>query len=127
MKYIKGTQTYSLSYEDKTAPTWKVNLVCDGESEGIWVKQGDKEVVLLNHSIAIYPFPSWGIIIPSTRDASDESDIREVIDITKLRGDSPDNTVLTLHPEAWDQYIEHGKIDAEGNFIIPKNEEEDHG
>lgn len=117
MKYIKGTQTYPLSYEDKTAPTWKVNLVCNGDAEGIWVKQGDKEVVLLNHALAFYPFPSWGVVIPSTRDDKDTSQNRERIDITTLRGDSPADTVLTLHPEAWDQYIEHGQIDTDGNFI----------
>jgi len=120
MKYVKGTQTYSLDLDNKTAPTTKANIICDGEVEGIWIKQGDGEVVLLNHALAFYPFPSWGTIIPSTRDTKDKSDKRERIDITALRGYSPADTVLTLHPEAWDQYIEQGTMDAEGNFIIPK-------
>lgn len=118
MKYIKSTQAYSISYEDKTAPTCKVNLICNGDTEGIWVKQGDGEITLLNHALAFYPFPSWGAIIPSTRDAKDTSDIRERIDVTELRGSTPADTIITLHPEAWDQYIERGLIDAEGNLII---------
>lgn len=122
MKYTKGNQTFHLDADDDTVPTWKVNLQCAGESEGIWVKQGEGEVVLLNHALAFFPFPSWGTVIPSTSNPKNTSDIRERIDITSLRGNSPDETILMLHPEAWDQYIEQGIIDKDGNFIAPKED-----
>ena len=128
MKYVKGTQTFPLDADDKTVPTWKVNIQYTSggrlETEGIWVKQGDGEVVLLNHALAFYPFPSWGTVIPSKSNPKDTTDARERIDITSLRGTSPDETILTLHPEAWDQYIDQGVMDADGNFIIPKDDED---
>jgi len=121
MKYIKGPQNYSL----ESLETCKCNVVCSGNSEGIWVKQADGEVILQNHSLAFYPFPTWGLVLPSKSHTKDTSNTRERIDVTALRGDSPDKTVLTIHPEAWESYLKEGVIDEEGNFIIPKDAKEE--
>lgn len=126
MKYIKGEQTYPISAGDDTTPTWKCRLVCDGtDGEGIWVKQGEKEIVLLNDSLHFLPFRTWGAVFPSNSHPKDTNQERETIDVAKFRGETPDDAVITLHPEAWDSYIEHGVIDTDGNFIIP--EESDNG
>jgi hypothetical protein len=116
MKYIKGTQDYEIG---ENANLIKFNLICKGESEGIWAVQGPDTVTLQNHALCFYPFPSWGVVLPSKNPPGNN---RERIDVTELRGTSPDKTVLTLHPEAWKQYLEHGTIDEDGNFIIPKEE-----
>ena len=117
MKYIKGTQTYKL----ESLELCKMRLTCASNTpEGIWVRQADHEVVLQNDALAFYPFNSWGVVLPSKYCPGDKPDARESIDVTELRGNSPADTVLTLHPEAWDQYLEHKVIDAEGNFVIPE-------
>jgi hypothetical protein len=124
MKYIKGNQTYPLSAEDATVPTWKCRLVCGGaDGEGIWVKQGEKEVVLLNDSLHFYPFRTWGAVFPSRSHPKDTSEERETIDVASIRGETPEDCVITLHPEAWDQYLERGIIDEDGNLIAPEEEE----
>lgn len=110
MKYIKGTQTYKLGEDD--AEITKVGLMCNGDGEGIWVEQHDNEVVLQNHSLAMYG-PSWGAVIPSTRKKDDMFSMREEIDVTALSEEKE----LTLHPSAWDTYLEKGLIDADGNHI----------
>jgi len=107
MKYIRGDQTYKLG----DLPTLKINLVADGESEGIWVKQAEKEVILQNHAVGFYPIQSWGVVLPSTNPSGEQ---REKIDVTEMRGEGPKDLELTLHPEAWDQYLEHNTIDEEG-------------
>jgi hypothetical protein len=127
MKYVKGNQTFALTDDGKgeQVPMCKCRLVCQGEAEGIWIRQGHGEVALLNDSLAFYPFRSWGVIFPSKSHPNDESDLRETIDVTKIRGTSPDGVVLTLHPEAWDSYIKQGIIDEDGNFIIPNERKQE--
>lgn len=115
MKYKKGDQTSKM----ESLPEVKFNLVADGDSEGIWAGQAEDHVVLLNHALCFFPFPSWGVVLSSGNPAGN---LREKIDVTELRGESPDNTTLTLHPDAWAQYLEHGIIDEEGN-LTPKFEE----
>jgi hypothetical protein len=110
-KYHKGQQTESL--ED--IPLSKVNLVQDGDIEGPWVKQGPDYVVLQNHAVCFLPVPSWGTVLPSRNPPGER---REVIDVSHLKPADG----LELHPEAWDEYLDRGTIDAEGNYI-PKEPE----
>lgn len=125
MKYTKGNQTFPLDPEDKTAPTWKVRLTAgEPDGEGIWVKQGHGEVVLFNHSLLI-PFPSWGMVIPSKSNPDDKSDLREQIDLVDVFGGDFSKMEPVLHPEAWDQYLQNGKIDEEGNLLILDEVEEE--
>jgi len=125
MKYTKGNQTFPLDPEDKTVPTWKVRLTAGNpDGEGIWVKQGQGEVVLLNHSLFI-PFPSWGMVIPSQSNPDDKSDLREEIDLVDVFGGDPSKIQPVLHPEAWEQYLKHGQIDEEGNLLILDEADED--
>ena len=111
MKYVKGDQEYKLDSKEMI----KVNLVHDGEIEGIWARQADDHIVLQNASLAFYPLPSWGAVFPSTPDH--ESEYRKKIDVTSIRGDSPLGTVLELHPEAWDKYIAQNMINEEGQLL----------
>jgi len=117
MKCIKGNQTYQI--ED--LPLQKVNLVADGETEGLWVRQAEHEVILQNHAFAFFPYPSWGAVLPST---NPPGAAREVIDVTKIRGSSPKSLVLTFHPEAWDSMLKSNIIDTEGNLLPPPEEQE---
>jgi len=107
MKYIRGNQTYKLD----DLPLGKVNLVADGDREGIWVKQGEKEVVLQNHALHFYPLQSWGAVLPSTNPVGN---LREEIDVTEMRGEGPMDLELILHPEAWDEYLKRGTINEGG-------------
>lgn len=106
MKYIKGTQTYSL--KDKTCKLIKVSLSDGmGFSESPWAMQmeGAKDCVLQNHALAFTPHPSWGAVIPGSFNF-----------LPMLKKQE-----LTLHPEAWADYLKMGIIDAEGNFIEEKD------
>lgn len=123
MKYVKGTQQYNIG-EGSELPTWKCRLVCNGEGEGIWITQGHNEVVLLNDSIHFLPFRTWGAVLQSKSNPEDTSKERETIDVTEFRGETPDGVVITLHPEAWDQYIEHGYINENGEIISDEFEDE---
>jgi hypothetical protein len=126
MKYVKGNQTYPISADDKTMPTWKCRMVCNGaDGEGIWVKQGEGEIVLLNDSLHFLPFRTWGAVFPSASNPKDTNPQRETIDVARYRGESPDDCVITLHPEAWAAYLEHGVIDEEGNFLGEGKEEDE--
>lgn len=117
MKYVRGNQTYKLD----DMPMLKVNVVADGQSEGPWVRQASDHVVMLNHLICFYPFYSWGTILPSK---NPPGDLRETIDVSKIRGDSPDETELTLHPEAWDVYLKIGYINDQGEIIAKEDKME---
>lgn len=122
MKYIKGNQKYSLS--DKSIPLLKCRVTCgNGSAEGIWVKQADNEVVLQNDSIHFLPFRTWGMVLPSKCTSKDTEGERETIDVTKLRGSSPEGVVLTLHPDAWNDYVKNKYIDENGD-LLEKDEEE---
>lgn len=110
MRYIKGEQTYKL--ED--LPTLKINLVADGEVEGIWVRQAETEVVLQNHALCFSPIQSWGAVLPSI---NPPGETREKIDVTEMRGEGPKDLELTLHPEEWASYLKGGVIDEEGRLL----------
>jgi hypothetical protein len=108
MKYIRGTQTYSL--EDPKCKLTKVSL-SDGKgfSESPWAVQfpGENHCVLQNHALAFTPHESWGAIIPGSFNFLPMLEKQE----------------LTLHPEAWAKYIEHGIIDEQGNYIKKESAE----
>ena len=111
MKYVKGEQKDTI----ESGELGKMRLVVDGEdTENIWVRRlpNDKVSVLQNHALNLYPFSSWGTIIPS---------IGSQFDLKEMR----DKFQLELHPEAYDGYLEQGAIDKDGNFIPPKQENED--
>jgi hypothetical protein len=109
MKYIRGDQDYAL--EDK--PLLKVNLLDrNGDPEGIWVRQADDHVVLQNFALAFYPFPSWGVVLPSDNPPGDR---RETIDATVLMQGPME---LPLHPEAWDSLRADGLIDEDGTLDV---------
>lgn len=110
MKYIRGEQTYKIDDLPKT----KVRVVAAGEGEGPWAAQADDHVVMLNDLVCFYPFRSWGLVLPSTNPSGS---LCENIDVTELRGTSPVGVELTIHPEAWDAYIEHGYINDQGEII----------
>lgn len=103
LHYRKGTQTEKM---DKL-PMLKIFLVVDGEKEGPWARQGPDYVVLQNNAIAFFPYRSWGVVLPSNNHPGEK---REVIDASHLKPSDG----LELHPDAWDYYLEHGFIDADG-------------
>lgn len=96
INYRKGNQAAKLD----DLPLQKINLGTNGDYESIWVLRGTDYVVLQNTAVCFMPFPSWGVVLPLTK---------------PLDG-------LELHPEAWDQYLERGTIDPEGNFIVPEED-----
>lgn len=116
MKFIRGKQTDKI---DDGAMT-KTRVVCDGFAERIWVRQFQDHVVLVNSSFHLMPYNTWGWVLPS-RDPAGL--LAEEIDITEIRGEHPDDTVLEMHPEAWDQHLEANIIDEEGNYLEPTEEE----
>lgn len=106
MRYRRGTQIDKL--ED--LPTHKANIVMNGTTEGIWVKQGADYVVLQNHALHFYPFHSWGCVFSSKNPPGNR---RETIDVSYLQPTDG----LELHPEAWDSYLVSKTMDAEGNWL----------
>lgn len=81
-----------------------------------WVRQAADHVVVINDLVCFYPFRSWGVILPSKNPSGDQ---RERIDVTELRGKSPKNTILTLHPEGFDALVKIGYITVDGELIPP--------
>lgn len=74
----------------------KVHISIKGkEGENIWVRKDPENDVmyLSNHAVMFYPMPSWGMELP----------LRDDIDLYPFRGDSPDDTVITVAPEAYDE------------------------
>ncbi|CCH01926.1 hypothetical protein FAES_3920 [Fibrella aestuarina BUZ 2] len=106
LRYRQATYaTYPL--EDQ--PLGKIRLTCgEGPGEGIWVARpaGADHVVLQNDALNFYPNKSIGVILPTTGNN---------YDATNLLNEG----VLDLHPEAWQQYLEHGLIDASGRWLGP--------
>ena len=99
MKYIKGSQESSLS----TLPLIKVKMVDPkGDFESILARQGDEEVYLQNHLFSLL-FHTWGVVFPYSGE------------VIHLPEEFPE--VLTLHPDAWEEYLKNGIIDKEGNFL----------
>lgn len=70
-----------------------------GDIEHIWVAidEENKVMYLLNHALMFYPMPSWGMELPLTRDT---------IDLHKYRGDSIDETDITMCEEAYNSLKE---------------------
>lgn len=106
VKYIRGTQTSKIEEGVQGKMRLHIN---DEDPENIWIRTCEDGIVIQNHAFNLYPFSSWGAIVP--KDGNLIS-IRESMEIT-------------LHPEAYDEYLKQGIIDAEGNFILPKQEEDD--
>jgi len=111
LHYRKGNQKETLD----SLPLQKIDLVMDGDIEGIWVRQGKDYVVLQNAALHFYPFPSWGVVFASKNPPGDR---RETIDISQLKPAEG----LELHPEAWRHYLKRGTIDAEGCYIAARQE-----
>lgn len=99
-KYVKAQVDYPLEGLEMT----KKHL--QPVPESIWAKLSPdgKSLILQNHAVGLYPFESWGMIIPRT-----------TYDLLEL----PENRVV--HPEAWDAMIEAKIIDEEGNYIKDLN------
>jgi hypothetical protein len=112
MKIYKSDSTTSL------IPKGKVILTVNGKDpENIWIAidNDKKKMYLLNHALAFYPFPSWG----------SEWDLANSLDVGKAKGKSPDDTILTLHQEAYDnlsKYINDDIFDTQ-KFIDDMNSE----
>lgn len=100
MKYIKAEGASPL----EGLELGKQDLVCNGEHESIWVKKDGEHAYLQNHALCFYPFPSWGAQVPN----------KSSFDATGMRGEKPEDTVLTMHPEAYDFMVEKEWIDSEG-------------
>ena len=93
----------------------KVRLTVNGEDpENIWVARDheSKKMYLLNHALAFFPFPSWGTEFP----------LQNSIDVAEIRGESPDDTVLTVHKEAYDNMKKH--LNEEGILQDSYHEEQ---
>jgi hypothetical protein len=99
MRYIKGSQETVL----KDLPIIKVKMVDpQGEVESIWAREGKCEIYLGNHSVS-FSCPTWGVAFPYS---GEDILLPEVF---------PE--VLTLHPDAWEEYLKNGIIDKEGNLL----------
>lgn len=104
MIYIRGTQEYKL----RDGILGKISLTDDdGFTETPWIKrfEGIDEVVLVNEALAFVPYPSWGAILPN---------VHKFNFLAMLETEQ-----LTLHPEAFDQYVKAGSIDEQGNYLLP--------
>lgn len=109
MKYLKSESTVDL----ESLPKGKAMLsVKGGDRENIWVAKDEenKKMYLLNHSLNLYPFPSWGA----------EFDLVSSLDLDSVRGNTPDDLVLTIHSSAYENYKSF--IDEDGSFN-PENYE----
>ncbi len=106
MKVFRSTNETPL----ESLPKGKVRLTVDGDDpENIWVANDEvnKKMYLLNHAVNFYPVPSWGSEWP----------LSKVLDIAEARGESPEETVLTFHAEAYgvlEPFITDGDLDLEG-------------
>lgn len=77
-----------------------VHLSNDLDSnESIWVAkdQENKVMYLLNHAVAFFPFPSWGMELP----------LQQKVDLLPYRGQTPDDAEFTVCKEAYDIYKEY--------------------
>lgn len=106
MKILRSANTTPLEEMEKG----KVRLTVSGnDSENIWVAKDpeNNKMYLLNHALAFYPFPSWGT----------EWELASTLDVAKARGESPDETVLTFHSEAY-EYLKD-KLKNDGQTLDP--------
>lgn len=108
IKYIKSTHSDPL----EGGVMGKMRLSVNGENvENIWVKRFDGFSILQNHSINLFPFESWGAIIPSVGSEFDLHDMQE-------------KYVIELHPEAFDTYVKESIITPDGEYIVKEVVEE---
>lgn len=65
----------------------------DPTPESIWVAMDEENKVmyLLNHSIAMFPYPSWGMELP----------LGKRVDINKHRNEDPNKTTIIVCKEAY--------------------------
>ena len=117
MKYTKGDAKFSLDEDKREFDYVKVRIQLDNEQFGVggetpWAFKCKKtgNLFLANHAVALMPFPSWGMSIPSSSVNQEQAD------------ELYENRVL--HPEAFEAYIENKVIDAEGNFLNPVGDEQ---
>jgi len=68
--------------------------------------QVNKKMYLINHAVAFFPFPSWGT----------EWELSNQVDVGEARGDAPEDTKLTFHPEAYKMITQF--LDSEGMMDI---------
>ena len=101
IKYVKANVTYTL--EECVNKKKLLKPV----SENIWIghKEGEATCVLRNHAVGMYPYPSWGMVIPYNGAVNLET--------------YWDQAEIALHPEAWNDYVNAGTITSEGEFIVP--------
>ena len=117
MKYIRGNQTYSL----EECTLIKVRLTDNDQNdpfvESPWAKRykDSEESVLQNHALAFLPFHSWGAVLPVVEG--------QTLDFIPFL----EKEELTFHPEAFDNYLASGVIDAEGNYIFKREEKKCEG
>lgn len=75
--------------------------------ESIWVAMDEenKKMYLLNHAIAMFPYPSWGMELP----------LQKSIDINNHRAKTPEQTVMIVCKEAYEaleRYLDKcGRLD----------------
>lgn len=87
----------------------KTRITIKGDDvESIWCKKDPEgNAYLMNHAMMFYPFPSWGLQVNADLNG----------DLSSIRGESTDDTVMYLHPEAYDNLSEF--IGEDGEFDIP--------
>ena len=109
MRYLKSENTTPLNQME----LGKVRLTVNGQdTENIWIKRDSDKCYLQNHALNLYPYPSWGLELPYSSN----------IDIAELRGETPEDGILVLHPEAFSNIEKY--LDEEGVFDYEKFEED---
>jgi len=105
----------------ESLPKGKARLTVNGlDPENIWVAYDAPNGVmfLLNHALAFYPFPSWGTEWP----------LSSGVDVGVARGESFDDTEITMHAEAYEhmkEFInEDSTVDIDKYFEAQQKEDE---
>lgn len=91
----------------------KCDLCCDGEDfESIWVAKDEANNVmyLLNNALNFYPFSSWGMELPLSK----EFDILEII------GESVEDTEFSVCPEVYNQLKEMILLNDDDELDVEK-------
>lgn len=106
--FVKGNQTWSLKEGDYETGRCGIH-VNNAEHERIWVaiSPDGKEMAFLNNALNLLPAASWGAVFP----------FAESLDAGIIRGKTPQDLTLTLHPSAWKSKVELGIINEKGLFL----------
>ena len=88
----------------------RVRVCYNGYFEGVWVKQGEDYVVLLNNPVFLHPLRGLGAVLPSTNPPGSEC---EVIDLSYIQTAED----IELHPELWGRYVTAGFIGFDGEVL----------